>query len=77
LQYAVLEAKRNKNIDFLQQAIHDAVCTPGIPTTFPAIVNATEQLFALQNESRFRLKFFLKTLDLEKVKANGLLGVAD
>lgn len=71
LQQAIAKAKKHKDVDELQTAIHDAAATPGIVVTLPAITKATEELISLQNEIKFRLKFFLKTIDMKNVKANG------
>jgi hypothetical protein len=75
LLHAVRRAKQHKDLAFLQTKIHEALRTPGIPSTFPALANATEKLVELQNESRMRLKFFLDTVELETVKKNGAVEV--
>ena len=71
LLQAVREAKRQKDPELLQLAIHSAVTNPSIPADFRAVLDATTELIALQNQARFRLKLFLDSLEIDKVKANG------
>lgn len=71
LQNATRDARQKKGIGALKKELEAALQNPALPKGFKPIVDATTVLMDIQNEARLRLKFFLRSVDLDQAIKTG------